>query len=294
VYFAQAHRPGEQSQSDFTDMGSLGVVVAGEAFLHLVYHFVLTYSNWEAVKVCAAETFEALSEGLQGALWRLGGVPREHRTDNLSAATHELRNSRGRGYTERYREVLVHYGLVASKNTPGRAHENGDVESLHRGFKNAVDQRLRLRGSRSIETVGEYEGFLQSMVDERNGARGTRWQEERAVLGPLPVRPLPVYREETVGVSRWSTIRVVGKTYSVSSRLIGEAVQVRLYATELEVRYAGEVVHRFERLHGHGAHRIDYRHVVHSLVRKPGAFRRYVYQEALLSVPDEYSPKVPK
>jgi hypothetical protein len=281
VYFAQRHRPGEQSQSDFTDMRSLGVRVGGEPFTHLLYHFVLTYSNWESVMVCATETFESLSEGVQGALWRLGGVPQEHRTDNLSAATHELRNSRGRGFTERYRALLAHYAMRASKNTPGRAHENGDIESSHGGLKNVVDQRLRLRGHRAFETLAAYEGFLQSLVDERNAPREGRLVEERAVLGSLPVRPLPAYREEVVGVSRWSTLRVVGKTYSVSSRLIGHRVQVRLYATELEVRYGGEVVHRFERLHGHGAYRIDYRHVIHSLVRKPGAFRRYVYREAL-------------
>ncbi len=281
VYFAQAHRPGEQSQSDFTDMKSLGVVIGGEAFPHLLYHFVLTYSNWESVMVCGAETFESLSEGVQGALWRLGGVPEEHRTDNLSAATHELRNSRGRGFTERYRELLGHYGLRGSKNTPGRAHENGDIESSHGGFKNCVDQRLRLWGRREFETLPEYEGFLQSMVDERNAPREVKLREELTVLRVLPVRPLPAYREEEVRVSRWSTIRVVAKTYSVSSRLIGHKVQARLYATRLEVRYGGEVVHRFERLHGHGAHRIDYRHVIHSLVRKPGAFRRYVYREAL-------------
>ncbi len=231
--------------------------------------------------VCAAETFESLSEGLQGALWRLGGVPEEHRTDNLSAATHELRNSRGRGFTERYRELLGHYGLRGSKNTPGRAHENGDIESSHGGLKNVVDQRLRLRASREFETLADYEGFLQSMVDERNAPRESRLKEEGSVLRPLPVRALPAYREEEVRVSRWSTIRVVAKTYSVNSRLIGHKVQARLYATRLEVRYGGEVVHRFERLHGHGAYRIDYRHVIHSLVRKPGAFRRYVYQEAL-------------
>jgi hypothetical protein len=129
VYFEQAHRPGEQCQSDFTDMGALSVRIAGEPFAHLCYHFVLTYSNWEAVSLCASESFEALSEGLQGALWRLGAVPLEHRTDNLSAATPDLRTSRGRGFTARYRELLDHYGLRGSKNTPGRAHENGDVES---------------------------------------------------------------------------------------------------------------------------------------------------------------------
>lgn len=114
-------------------MRSLRVRIGGEAFAHLLYRFVLTYSNWESVSVCFSESFEALSEGLQAVLWCLGGVPSEHRTDNLSAATHELRTSHGRGYTARYRELLEYYGLKPSKNRPGRAHENGDVESAHGG-----------------------------------------------------------------------------------------------------------------------------------------------------------------
>ena len=281
VYFAQVHHPGEQSQSDFTDMGSLGVTIAGVGFEHLVYHFVLTYSNWESVSLCFTETFEALSEGLQEALWRLGGVPEEHRTDNLSAATHELAKSRGRGLTRRYRELLEHYALRGSKNTPGRAHENGDVESSHRGFKNALDQRLRLRGRRDFDTVEAYWQFVETLVGERNGARAGRLAEERAVLRELPVRALAAYREEEVRVKRWGVIRVSGKVYSLPSRLIGHRVRVRVHANHLEVRYRGALVARPERVRGEGLEGIDYRHVVHSLIRKPGAFRRYVYREAM-------------
>ena len=281
VYFAQCHRAGEQSQSDFTDMRSLGVTICGVAFAHLVYHFVLTYSNWESVSLCFTETFEALSQGLQEALWRLGGVPEEHRTDNLSAATHELAKSRGRGLTRRYRELLEHYAVRGSKNTPGRAHENGDVESSHRGLKNALDQRLRLRGSRDFDTVESYWQFVEALVSERNGARGARVAEERAVLRELPVRALPAYREEDLTVKRWGVIRVSGKVYSLPSRLIGHRVRVRVHVNHLEVRYRGALVARPERVRGEGLEGIDYRHVVHSLIRKPGAFRRYVYREAM-------------
>ena len=281
VYFAQAHRPGEQCQSDFTAMDALGVTIAGEAFPHLLYHFVLTYSNWESVSLCYSETFEALSEGFQGALWRLGGVPEEHRTDNLSAATHELAKSRGRGFTERYQELLGHYGMRGSKNTPGRGHENGDVESSHRGLKNVVDQRLRLRGSRDFASVEAYWAFIEVLASERNAGREARFGEECAVLKPLPARALPAYRDEEVRVKRWGIIRVVNKPYTLPSRLIGHRVQVRVYANYLEVRYRGELVACPERVRGDALNGIDYRHLAHSLVRKPGAFRRYVYREAL-------------
>jgi transposase len=281
VFFPQTHLPGEQAQSDFTDMRQLEVMIAGQLFPHLLYHFVLTYSNWEAVSICPSESFEALSAGVQSALWRLGGVPLEHRTDNLSAATHELAESRGRDFTERYRELIDHYGLRASRNFPGNAHENGDVESANGQLKNAIDQRLRLRGSRAFVSREAYEGFLESCVQGRNATRHARIEEERGHLRALPVRPLPAYRESYATVSRASAVRVLKHSYSVSSRLIGCQLRVRLHADIVELDYKGERVAVMERLIGRDAHRIDYRHIIHTLVRKPGAFRRYVFREAL-------------
>lgn len=281
VFFPQVHVPGEQAQSDFTDMGALGIRIEGQAFPHLLYHCVLTYSNWESVSICPSESFESLSAGLQAALWRLGGVPREHRTDNLSAATHELVDSRGRDFTVRYRELIEHYGLRASRNFPGNAHENGDVESSNGGLKRAIDQRLRLRGSREFASREAYAGFLDSCVTARNAARSVRVEQERACLRALPARPLPAYREFYATVSRASVVRVVNRSYSVSSRLVGQRVRVRLHADIVELDYQGEPVARMDRLIGKEARRIDYRHVIHSLVRKPGAFRRYAFREDL-------------
>ena len=75
VMFVQEHRPGCQGQSDFTYMNRIGVMIAGQLFNHLLYHFTLTYSNWESVMVCFSESFESLSAGLQKSLWEAGGVP---------------------------------------------------------------------------------------------------------------------------------------------------------------------------------------------------------------------------
>ena len=279
VFFPQVHVPGEQAQSDFTDMRALSIGIDGQAFPHLLYHCVLTYSNWESVSICPSESFESLSEGLQAALWRLGGVPREHRTDNLSAATHELADSRGRDFTARYRELTDHYGMRASRNFPGNAHENGDVESSNGGLKNAIDQRLRLRGSRDFASREAYVGFLDTCVTARNATRSERVAQERACLHALPTRALPAYREFYATVSRASVVRVVNRPYSVSSRLVGYRVRVRVHADIVEVDYKGEQVGRMERLIGKSTRRIDYRHVIHSLVRKPGAFRRYAFRE---------------
>ena len=171
--------------------------------------------------------------------------------------------------------------MRGSTNTPGRAHENGDVESSHRGFKSTLDQRLRLRGSRDFKSVAAYRAWVETFVGERNAARQGRLSEERGMLRPLPVRMLAAHREVQVTGKRWGIIRVVGKVYSLPSRLIGHQVQVRLHANYLEVYYRGVQVARPERVRGDGLEGIDYRHVVHSLVRKPGAFRRYVYREAM-------------
>jgi transposase len=281
VFFPQTHVPGEQAQSDFTDMRHLEVMIAGQLFPHLLYHFVLTYSNWECVSICPSESFESLSAGVQNALWKLGGVPLEHRTDNLSAATHELSDSRGRDFTERYRELIDHYGLRASRNFPGNAHENGDVESANGHLKTAIDQRLRLRGSRAFASREAYEGFLETCILARNATRQERITEELGHLRALPARPLPAYRESYLTVSRSSSVRVLKHSYSVSSRLIGCQLRVRLHADIIELDYKGERVAVMERLVGRDAHRIDYRHIIHTLVRKPGAFRRYVFREAL-------------
>lgn len=281
VYFPQRHVPGAQGQSDFTDMRRLAVTIAGQPFAHLLYHFVLTYSNWEAASICPSESFESLSAGVQGALWRLGGVPAEHRTDNLSAATHELAESRGRDFTERYRELLDHYGMSASRNYPGNAHENGDVESANGSLKRALDQRLRLRGSRDFASREVYAAFLEECVNARNASRGARLEEERAQLRALPARALPAFRELYVTVSRSCTVRILKRSYSVSSRLRDYRLRARVHADLIELEYCGEQVAVMERLVGRDTHRIDYRHIIHSLVRKPGAFRRYVFREAL-------------
>jgi len=278
VYFEQERKPGEQGQSDFTDMRRLGVTIRGEAYPHLVYRFVLVYSNWEHVELAVSETFEALAGGLQESLWDLGGVPREHRTDNLSAATHNLRQSGGREYNRVYLEFLEHYGLEASRNWPGNAHENGDVESAHGHFKTALEQRLRLSGTRDFSSVERYWQLVCEIVGQRNSRRQERLQEEREALRPLPARRLPVYREEQRTVTRGSTVRVASKAYSVPSRLIGERLTTRLYADRVELLLGGELVVRHERAVGQQPGRVDYRHVVHALLRKPGAFAQYRYR----------------
>jgi hypothetical protein len=279
VFFGQVHHPGDLCASDFTHMTKLGVTITGQQFDHMVYHFVLTYSNWEWVSVCQTESFESLSNGLQGALWKLGGVPHRHRTDRLSAAVNNP--SETREFTARYQGLMNHYGLAMEKTQPRHANENGDVESLHHHFKTAVDQALMMRGSRDFDRIETYVQFLEGIADGRNLGRQRRLTEEQEVLGDLPTARLGNFRKVSSRVNNGSVIQVLGNTYSVHSRLIGEKVTVRVYADHLEVWYAQKRVDRFPRLRGRGKHYINYRHVIDWLVRKPGAFENYRYREDL-------------
>lgn len=280
VYFPQVHHPGVLCESDFTDMGGLGISIQGEPFKHLLYHFVLTYSNWETGKVCFSESFESLSAGLQDALWELGGVPESHRTDRLSAAIQKVGQSE-REFTRRYQALIRHYGLKGQKIQTGKAHENGDVEQRHHRFKNAVDQYLLLRGSRDFLSTEEYQTFLRELFKQLNAGRRERFEQELRILKSLPLKRLEDYTPCKVRVGPSSTIAIQNNVYSVHSRLIGEKVDVRLYADCLEIRYADKLIETIPRLRGDGKHAIQYRHIIDWLIRKPGAFENYRYRDDL-------------
>lgn len=282
VFFEQVAVPGREAAIDFTHASELGVTIAGDPFPHLLFEFVLSYSHWTWVAVAFGETFEALAAGVQGALWALGGVPDVLRSDNLSAATHELKTSSGRDLTPRFRAVLDHYGMRSSRITPGKAHENGVAEQAHRRLKSLVAQALLVRGHADFADVAAYDGFVQEVVAYwRNRPAATRLAEERPAFRALPAAAIPSYTTYYPVVRRWSTIRVAHRTYSVPAQLMGHTVEARVHPNVVEVRYRDQVVQTMARLRKEDEHRIDYRHVIGWLVRKPGAFARYRYREDL-------------
>jgi Mu transposase, C-terminal domain len=281
VIFEQVHTPGERAQSDFTHLSDLGITIAGEPFSHLVYHFVLTYSNTEAVRICFSESFEALAEGIEQALWQIGGSPKQHRTDHLTAAVTQLPREQREEWTARYQALMAHYGMEPTWNNAGIAHENGDVEQAHHRFKVALDQALRVRGGRDFPDRASYERFVAELVKQRNQTRKACFQEEQSVLASLPLAPLAPCRELRVRVSRFSTIQILGNTYSVPSRLIGTRLLIRLRAERVEGYVGNHLAFSFPRLVGKQQKRIEYRHVIWSLVKKPGAFAAYRYRDEL-------------
>ena len=280
VFFPQQHRPGEAAQTDFTSTTELNVTIAGEAFVHLLCNFVLPYSNWQCVTVCLSESYLALKRGVQEALFRLGRRPEWHQTDNSTSATHRPRKGK-RQFNDEYASMIEHLGMKPRTTGIGEKEQNGDVEASNGALKRRLEQQLLLRGSRDFGSVEEYEQWVWGVVAKANGLRADKLADEMRVMAPLDATRLAEYRKLDIRVTDWSTLRVLFNTYSVPSRLKGERVEVHVYERYLEVRYAGEVQMATERLRGRGGHRINYRHLIWSLVRKPGAFARYRYRDEL-------------
>ena len=280
VFFPQVHRPGEAAQTDFTDASGLCITIAGEPFPHLLCHFVLPYSNWQWATTCQSESMLALRRGVQSAVFRLGRIPDFHQTDNSTAATHDLRTGK-RGFNQEYEDLMNHLGMKPRTTGVGKKEQNGDVEAANGALKRRLKQHLLLRGSRDFDSVEAWESWFQDVLERANRLRQKRLREELAVMRSLSVERLREYKEVDVAVTSWSTIRVKHNAYSVPSRLIGEWVRVRVYEDRLEVYHGGQHQLSVERLLGRNGHRINYRHFIGSLVRKPGAFERYRYREEL-------------
>jgi len=284
VFFPQDHAPGRRGLSDFTAMGELRITIADVSFPHILYHFVLAFSRWEHAEVVeGGESFEALSKGLQNALWQAGGVPQEHRSDSLSAAFKNL--AQEEDFTVRYTALLDHYGMAGTRNNRGLSHENGSVEASHRYLKEAIEQALLLRGHRDFEDRAAYEGFVREAVMRRNRRNAAAFRIEREQLQELPQRRTTDFVEEEARVTRCGTFTVRGVLYSAPSRLIGHRLKVRLYSDRLECFLSGALVLTLARgrrspINGRGR-MIDYRHFVDALKRKPQAFKGLVFRDEL-------------
>jgi len=283
VFFPQDHAPGHRGLSDFTAMGDLRVTIAGAAFAHLLYHFVLAFSRWEHVEVVdGGESFEALSKGLQNALWQAGGAPQEHRSDSLSAAFKNLTEEED--FTVRYTALLDHYSMAGTRNNRGLSHENGSVESSHRYLKEAIEQALLLRGHRDFDDRPAYEGFVREAVMRRNRRNAAAFRIEREQLQDLPARRSTDFVEEEARVTRCGTFTVRAVLYSAPSRLIGHRLKVRLYSDRLDCYLSGALMltlARGSRAPNGRGRQLDYRHFVDALKRKPQAFKGLAFRDAL-------------
>jgi hypothetical protein len=277
IFFPQTLLPGRQSQSDYTWCNELGITIAGKPFEHMLFHFMLPYSRWETASIAFTESFESLTEGYAAAVKELSAVAPDHRTDNLAAA---VPIGERKKFQKRWKDFLGHFGVQPSSNTPRQSHENGSVEKSHDLLKKALDQRLRLRGSREFATRNAYEEFIHSVIYRRNKDRKERLNEELKLLKELPRRDWNAPQELFVSVQPWSTVSILRSIYSVPSRLVGAKLRALVYANRVELYFGKNLVQQMPRVRP-GEAAINYRHVVAQLVRKPGAFRNYRFRDEL-------------
>ena len=286
VIFRQVHTPGKMGLSDFTAMGKLGVTVAGEPLDHRLYHFRLAYSGFQhAHVVLGGESYVALAEGLQNALWALGGVPHAHRTDSLSAAFKNLDKSAQADLTDRFDALCSHYGMTPTRNTKGVAHENGSIESPNGHLKRAIEDALLMRGSRDFQTLPDYRRFIDEIVGRINARNAKRIDVERASLRPLPARRTTDYEEVRLRVTSSGGFTLRKVFYTVPSRLIGHHLRIRLYDDRLELFLGGTSLLTLPRgrasSNGSHGHVVNYHHVIHSLRKKPMALMGLIYRDQL-------------
>jgi len=285
VCFAQVREPGHSLQFDWTHANELGITIAGIAYPHQLAHAVLPYSNWEWALPCQSESVLSLKLGVQDAYWRLGGVTVELQTDQSSTATHQLRRGQSaRGLNVEYLAMCQHLGVTPRTIAVKCPNQNGDVESAQGHLKRRLKQHLLLRRSRDFASVADYAAFVGKVCTGINALRTAKIAEETACLRTLPATRFPQTEEITTLVSCYSTARVKNCAYSVPSRLIGATLDARVSEAEVSFHYRGETVVIYPRSHGQEP-RIDYRHVIDSLIRKPGAFARYLYREELFPRP---------
>jgi hypothetical protein len=283
----QIRHPGKQIQTDGTWLTELGVTIRDEPLKIILIHCVLPYSNWSWGRLAPSESLPALRLGLQSTLQKLGAVPQYHQTDNSSAATKQLgiqekgKSPAQRVYTQGYLQLLEHFGIEAQVTHISSPNENGDIEAANGSLKRSLKQHLLLRGSTDFDSLEAYEAFIQTIMEKRNSLRAERLAEELAIMKPLPASELATYTERRVKVGPSSLIRVLKNCYSVPTSLIGRQISVRIGVWTIELYYDGQFIERMPRLIGQKNHQINYRHIIGSLLRKPGGFREYRYREAL-------------
>jgi transposase InsO family protein len=284
VIFRQSVPAGQQGLSDFSHPAT-EITIQGKVFSHLLYQFRFAYSGWRYVQITlGGESYSALADGLQSALFRAGGSPIEHRTDSLSAAFNNRVEEQK--LTQSYEALCSHYNLQATRNNRGVSHENGAIECAHGSFKRRLDQALKRRGSSDFAAIKDYQAFLDTVTDRLNKRCQSRFKDEQLALQALPDERFMDYSELSLKVTRSSTLEVKRVLYTVPSRLIGENVRVHVYHDRLAFFVGQTLTTTLSRVYPQAGQErgrcIDYRHIIHSLSAKPQAFRFLQFRDELL------------
>lgn len=277
----QVHQPGKLMELDWTCMNQLKITIDGQLFKHKLCHTVLTYSNWEWAEIAYSENFLSLKKAFQSTVFRLGAVPETLQMDNSSTATHNVKKGKKkRELNENYLSFLNHFKVKSRMININSPDENGDIESANGHLKRRIGQHLSLRGSRDFSDIEEYNQFLQQILLKTNSNRAEKVKEELSVMRELPELRLPEYIEEEKRVNSFGMIRVKNVSYSLPSRLKGVNVRVRIYDDIIKVLLESKELLSIPRRRGTGFN-VDYRHVIGSLRRKPGAFANCQYKDQM-------------
>jgi hypothetical protein len=267
-------------QTDFPHTRELKLTLNSANYAPLFCHSVLPCSGWRSVTLTRSESAIGLIKGVQVAVFKLGSVPVWHQTDNSTGATHRV-GSGGREFNDDYSDAMTHLGMKPRTIAVGKKEQNGSVEAHNGALKRLLEQHLLLRGSRDFKTEAVFEQWLADIVEQSNSARAKRVAEDIEAMKPVRVEKLRVFREYRCRVTRNATVNIKENLYSLPPRLMGQLVDVRVYEDRVEIYFARQLVRSRPRLLGQQKHDIDYRHVIWSLVRKPGAMERYHYRDCL-------------
>lgn len=283
VYFDQRTMPGKMAQLDWLDMNKFSIEINNELFKHKLCHFTLNHSNIESATVCKSESILSIKKGLRDFLYRIvGKAPQILQVDNSSAATHRpCKNKKKRDFNDEYIQILDYYGIKAQKTNIASPNENGVIESQNGHLKNKIKQALTIRGNKKFNNINDYECFIKGVIDKANLKRKIKLEEEFPQLVKIPTKPLPEYQEEYIFIRNRSTANIKKVIYSVPSRLIGSKLKARIYEHQIDLYSASSCVFSMPRAYGDRKSVIDYRHIIHTLMRKPAAFVNYKYREEL-------------
>jgi hypothetical protein len=183
--------------------------------------------------------------------------------------------------------------MTPTRNNAGLAHENGSIpaetfgfrRSSHGHLKKALADALWLRGSRDFDDLAGWRGCIDEVVSRHNARHGKSIDLERVALKALPVRKSADYEEVSVFVTLSSAFTLRKVFYTIPSRLVGHRLLTRLYDDRLECFQGSTPLFTLRRgragPNGKRGHVVDYRHVIHSLRRKPMALLNLVYREQL-------------
>lgn len=271
VYVPLVHRPGEEGQVDFFEVTVIVAGVAQKGWKFLLY---LPFSGRTFGWLYASCDTLSFLDGHVRAFAYLGGVMARLVYDNLTLAV-KRRVGVERELQERFRALASHYLFEPCFARPGEGHDKGAVESRGKGVR--LQHLTPVPSGASLAAISEQLlASLEASFQEATRRDGRRpeelWAEEQAVLRELPVPGFEPRQVVLVEVSSKAMVQVSGAAYSVPSRWA--RLQATAYVGVEDIRLVCREEQMVVPRAAKGTRRIEYRHYLGELSRKPQAVRQ--------------------